>query len=106
MHDRLDLDRAAREEIRWRILKVLDASRLNPVTETIIFRVVAGDLKLALTPNKLREELSYLEERGLVRVTGRDESVWLAQLTRAGVDIVEYTVPIDPGIARPHKFWE
>jgi len=30
---------------------------------------------------------------------------WTAELTRHGVDVVEYTVECEPGIARPKKYW-
>jgi hypothetical protein len=28
------------------------------------------------------------------------------KLTRIGIDVVEYTVECDPGIARPKKYWK
>jgi len=31
---------------------------------------------------------------------------WFGKLTREGVDVVEYTVLCDPGIARPRKYWD
>ena len=30
---------------------------------------------------------------------------WFADLTRIGVDLAEYTIPCEPGIARPEKYW-
>jgi hypothetical protein len=94
------LERARREESRWRILKGLDIGRPYPVSETILFRLL-DDVHLPLPPVAVRRELDYLEERGLLRVLDRDGAVWSAELTRDGIDVVEYTVTCDPGIARP-----
>lgn len=100
----VDLDRAQREEARWRILRALDAGRPLPVSETIILRTLQ-DIRLPMTPHGLRRELDYLETRELIEITGRAEPTWCAHLTRIGVDVVEYTVECDPGIARPPKWY-
>jgi hypothetical protein len=97
-----DLEKAQREETRWRIMRALDAGRPLRVSETLLLRVLA-DIDLPVTPHEVRRELDYLEERKLVEVTGKEEGTWLANLTRMGIDIVEYTVPCDPGIARPPR---
>lgn len=102
MHE-VDFERAQREEARWRILRALDAGRPISVSETIILRTLQ-DIKLGLTAHGLRRELDYLEDRELIVIEGRDSPVWIAALTRLGVDVVEYTVPCQPGIARPAKW--
>lgn len=94
------LERALREETRWRILVALNAGRPRPVSESLILRVL-GDLSLQQTPTTLRRELDYLAGRSLVELSGKDGHVWTAVLTSLGVDVVEYTVPCHPGIARP-----
>lgn len=100
----MDLEKAKREELRWRILRVLDAGRPEPVPETIILRALS-DAALSATPSELRRELDYLENRKMVDIHGRGTSpVWTAELTHLGVDLVEYTVPCNPGIARPPKY--
>lgn len=96
----MNMEKIRREEIRWRILKVLDSGRPAPVPESLALRVM-GDVKLGVTPSELRREIDYLEARQLVEVTKNDE--WLCELTRVGIDVVEYTVPCDPGIARPEQ---
>jgi hypothetical protein len=100
----IDLEKAQREEARWRILRALDAGRPRPVSETIILRLLK-DIKLPITPHGLRRELDYLEDRKLVQIQGKEDPTWMAELTRYGVDIVEYTIPCEPGISRPAK-WE
>lgn len=102
MHE-VDLEKAQREEIRWRILKTLDAGRPLPVVETIILRVLQ-DINLPATPSSLRRELDYLRDRTLIELHCEDCPTWTAELTRTGVDVVEYTVPCEPGIARPKKW--
>ena len=49
--------------------------------------------------------MEYLQGRQLLDIEGEDSDVWFAKLTRAGIDVVEYTVPVEPGIARPRKYW-
>ena len=99
--DAMNLEQKQREEAR---LRVLDAGRPIAVSETIVWRVLA-DINLALTLNALRRELSYLRDRGLVEIEGEDNDTWYARLTASGVDVVEYTAPAPPGIARPRKYW-
>lgn len=102
MHE-IDLERAQREEARWRILRVLDAGRPLPVSESVIWRVLQ-DINLPITPHGLRRELDYLRDRKLITVMDEDQPTWSAELTRYGVDIVEYTIPCEAGIARPKKW--
>lgn len=103
MHE-IDLEKAQREQVRWRILKVLDAGRPAAVSEVVVLQVMQ-DSSLPVTPHGLRRELDYLEDRKLVTISGRDTPVWSAELTHYGVDIVEYTVDCFPGIARPKKWF-
>lgn len=103
MHE-VDLEKAHREQMRWRILRVLDAGRPLPVSEVVILQVLQ-EAALPVTPSSLRRELAYLEERRLVKLGGRDSPVWSAELTRFGVDVVEYTIDCLPGIARPTKWY-
>ena len=47
--------------------------------------------------------LDYLESRDLVKVFTDPLGQVSAELTRFGIDIAEYTVDVEPGIARPPK---
>lgn len=102
MHE-VDLQKATREETRWRILRALDAGRPIRVAETVIYRALC-DASLPLTPNELRRELDYLRDKRLVVIENEDGPVWAAELTPEGVDVVEYTIPAPPGIGRPPKW--
>lgn len=99
----IDLAKHQREQARWRILRILDAGRPTSVTEHLVLMAL-NDAKLELTHKELRRELDYLEDRKLVRLSDKDSSQWLAELTHYGVDLVEYTIPCLPGIARPPKW--
>ena len=48
----------------------------------------------------------YLDfKRELVTLDKQPSGRWFAVLTRHGVDVAEYTVDCEPGIARPAKYW-
>ncbi|MEW5763701.1 MAG: cytoplasmic protein [Acidobacteriota bacterium] len=100
----IDLEKAQREEIRWRLLRALDAGRPLPVLESLLLRI-CQDVDLPATPSQVRRELAYLEIRGLVRIHGKLGPTWRAELTRDGVDVVEYAVACESGIARPPRDW-
>jgi hypothetical protein len=96
------LEKARREIARWRILRVLDAGRPTEVDEQLLLMALS-DAQVSLTPGELRRELDYLRDRRLVEIAGEDTPMWSAFLTRYGVDIVEYTIDCEPGIARPQR---
>lgn len=100
----MDLEKSKREHLRWQMLVAVNASRPVPLNEQLMLSVLQ-DVPLHITPLELRRELDYLEDRGLIELTGRHGQVWSATLTRYGVDVVEYTVDVDPGICRPTKYW-
>lgn len=97
-----NLERLQREEARWRILRALDIARPDPLTETTLFRML-HDIELPISPAQVRKEAAYLQDRKLVSIRDREAATWLVSLTHHGVDIVEYTVPCLPGIARPPR---
>ena len=100
----MDLQKKQIEVLRWRILQTLNVGRPYPVSEEVILATVGGE-DMPVTPLDLRRELDYLEDRNLIELSGRDTACWSAELTRYGVDVVEYTIDCHPGIARPQKYW-
>jgi hypothetical protein len=98
----IDLQQKQREESRWRILRVLDAGRPFGCSETIVWRIL-HDVKLPCTLMEVRRELAYLRDLVLVEILDEGTELWAARLTANGVDVVEYTIPAPPGIARPPK---
>ncbi len=96
----LDLNKIRREEIRWHLLTAINLSRPAGIyTEPLlaIIRSVYPDS----THQEVRVNLDYLEEREMVRITKDAMDRWMTDLTRTGIDFVEYTIDAQPGIARP-----
>ena len=56
MSGEIDLEKVRREEIRWRLLKALDAGRPHSVTEALLLAVL-DDVHLTVTELELRREL-------------------------------------------------
>ena len=54
-----------------------------------------------LDPQEIRRELDYLEARETVRIDRDPMDRWFVDLTRTGIEFVEYTIDAQPGIARP-----
>lgn len=100
----IDMERARVEQIRWICLDALQHGRPYPVAEPLILGAIQG-VPIQCSALDLRRELDYLADRGLVSLKRLEGSPWQAEITRAGVDVVEYTVAVDPGIARPRKYW-
>jgi hypothetical protein len=98
----IDMEKARREEMRWLILQALYAAQPIGTSEAIIKNAIEPVLEATVT--QIRDQLDYLAERKLITVTRRDTPVWFAKINRYGIDLVEYTVDCDPGIARP-KQW-
>ena len=100
----IDPDKARRENLRWYILLTLNSARPLGTSEAVIMSTIQGIVP-DCTIRELRNELDYLKHRQLVEINGQQGPVWHADLTRCGIDVVEYTVECEPGIARPVKYW-
>lgn len=100
----VDLEKNQREQLRWLVLITLNAARPVGANEHLMLSIVHG-VPLAVTQRELRLEMDYLDERGLVKISNQRTGVWFGELTREGIDVVEYTVDCGPGIARPEKYW-
>ena len=100
----VDQQKVRREGMRWNILNTLDKARPYTTNESFL-----GDVLRAIypdaTPDEVRKNLDYLADRKLVDLKKEPSGTWFADLTRYGVDIAEYTVDCQPGIARPVKYW-
>jgi hypothetical protein len=100
----IDPAKARREHLRWLIILTLNHARPVGAFEGPILSVAQSEYPDA-TPLELRREMDYLADRQLVSLTRRPDGRWFAELTRCGVDMAEYTVDCEPGIARPEKYW-
>lgn len=99
-HIRNQAARARREFTRWIVLL---AANINiPVHSTLRFllQIVQAEYPDA-TEMELRRELNYLESRKLLIIHTDPVGNVRIELTRDGIDVAEYTVEVEPGIARP-----
>lgn len=99
-----DMAKVRREGIRWNIINTLNKARPYPTNESFLLDVMRAIYPDA-TPLEVRRELDYLDDRDLVDLKKEPSGTWFADLTRYGVDLAEYTLPCEPGIGRPEKFW-
>ncbi len=98
-----DLQKARREAIRWQILLTLNNARPIGCYEKIILTVIQAEFP-DTTQQEIRRELDYIDGRELVAIIKEPDGRWKSKLTRYGIDFVEYTIPAQPGIARPEKY--
>ncbi|MBL4869775.1 MAG: hypothetical protein JKX72_02350 [Robiginitomaculum sp.] len=104
MSHKKHLQDAHRRNMRWYILSLADAGRVVGVSETTALRALT-DAKLTPTPSEIREEATYLERRGLIKIdeTGPE---WGFTITADGMDIVSYDEDCPSSIGRPEKHWD
>lgn len=100
----IDQTKVRRESMRWLILLTLNNARPIGAYEELVLATVQAMYPDA-TALEVRRELDYLADRELVDLRKEPSGRWFADLTRYGVDVTEYTVDCDPGIARPPKYW-
>ena len=100
----IDPAKVRRESLRWYILLTLNTSRPVDPHEAVVLSTIQGIFPDA-TSMELRRELDYLAHRSLVTLKKQPVGVWICGLTHYGVDIAEYTIDCNPGIARPEKYW-
>lgn len=96
----IDPARIRREDIRWYLLVAANVSRPQGSYVEQLLAIVRAVYTDA-TERELRIELDYLEERELVKIERDGMDRWYVQLSRHGIDLVEYTTPVQPGISRP-----
>lgn len=96
----IDHARIRRESIRWFLVVAANVSRPQGCSVEAMLQVVHAVYSDA-TELEVKRELSYLEERDLVKIQRDGMDHWFVQLTRHGVDLAEYTSVVEPGIARP-----
>ena len=96
--------KARREAMRWHLLSAINVSRPVGIYTEALLPIILSVYPDA-THQEVRRELDYLEDRELVKITKSPSGPWYAELTRFGVDIAEYTINCEPGIARPAKYW-
>lgn len=100
----VDVSKVRRESMRWNLIQTMDKMRPHTSSENYLL-----DIMRAIYPDatalEVRRELDYLKDRDLVEVVKQPSGMWFGDLTRYGVDIAEYTIECEAGIARPVKYW-
>lgn len=100
----IDAQKTRRESMRWYLLLTLNNARPEPLAEEVI-QATMRSIYSDATPLEVRKELDYLADRGLAALRKEPSGRWWGDLTRYGVDVAEYTLDCEPGIARPAKYW-
>jgi len=100
----IDHERNRIEQIRWIALDAISHGRPYTVPENLMLSAIQS-APVQCTALELRRELDYLFERGLVELKRPEGALWTAKLTRDGIDVHDYTKDVEPGIARPKKYW-
>ena len=99
----IDMGKIRREAMRWNMIRTLDWHRPVTMPESRLLEVIQT-LYPDSTQMEVRRELDYLEGRNLVVLDKQPSGTWFADLTCEGIDLAEYTVECEPGIARPVKY--
>lgn len=94
------LAKVRRESMRWHLLAAVNLSRPYGMYTEALLPIVQSVYPSA-THNEVRRELDYLEEREMVRIKRDPLDRWAIDLTRTGIDFVEYTIDGQDGVARP-----
>ena len=95
----IDIAKIRREDIRWHLLQAINLSRpVGIYTEPLL--VIVRSVYPDATHQEVRLNLDYLEEREMVRITKDAMDRWMVDLTRTGIDFVEYAIDAQPGVAR------
>jgi hypothetical protein len=85
---------------RWIILLTLNTARPIGTCAELVWAVLQNVYPDA-TALETRRELDYLADHALIKIHEHPAGRCSARLTRLGVDLVDYNVDCDPGIARP-----
>ena len=92
--------KARREAMRWHLLSAINVSRPVGIYTEALLPIIQSVYPDA-THLEVRRELDYLEERELCKIHRDPMDRWFVDLSRCGIDYVEYTIDAQPGIARP-----
>lgn len=90
------------KEIRLRILKTLHIGHPEGVKEKIIFLMV-NEAGFKVSPKEIASEMDYLRQKEYIKSDLKDsrvlkEKIWVHKITSRGIDLLEGSIPADPGI--------
>lgn len=88
-------------ELRGRILKILEASYPFPAGDRLIADILS-DARYCCSPAEVKTHLAYLAEKGYLETedveTAELGSRTMVRLTANGKDLLEGSIPSDPGV--------
>lgn len=96
------VERSRRETLRWMILRTLHISQPNGMFLEALQPVLQASYP-DVTLSEIKKAIYYLAERHLIEYKEQPDGRWFAKILRFGIDIVEYAVDCEPGIARPRS---
>ena len=99
-----ELEQSERETARWVTLHALYHGAGYPVAERLVLSVLEA-VPIQASAGDVRAHLSYVASAGLASIEYLSNGTWVARITRAGMDVVEYNAECPVGIARPKKYW-
>jgi hypothetical protein len=100
----IDHAKVRRESLRWYLILTLYNAQPTGCYEELLLSTLSA-LYPDTTAMEVRREATYLKSRELIQLEHEPGGRWFAQLTRVGIDLAEYTIDCEPGIARPAKSW-
>lgn len=89
-----------REAMRWHLLSAVHLSSPYGIYTEALLPIIQA-VYIDATHLEIRQQLDYLEDREMVKIKRDGMDRWMVELTRTGVDCVEYTIDCQPGISRP-----
>ena len=92
-----ELNATLTRRTRGLILKILEMLPFVEISLPVIRDALVG-YHCPATETEIGAQLTYLEEKGYVKVS---EDRQAAEITAAGVDLLEGSVPPDPGVMLP-----
>ena len=96
----IDMEKARREDMRWHLLAAVNLSLPAGIYTEPLLAIVRSVYPDA-THQEVRRHLDYLEAHDMVVIAKDPVDRWMVDLTRGGLDFVEYNMAAQPGIARP-----
>jgi hypothetical protein len=96
----IDMAKIRREAMRWHLLAAINLSRPQGIYTEPLLSIIQAVYPDA-THHEIRVNLDYLEEREMVKIAKDPMDRWFLDLTRTGIEFVEYTIEAQPGVARP-----
>ena len=90
--------------LRWVMLQAVFAGSIHGSTDQMCWDAARAAYPAAGL-ERVQGELDYLESAGLVTLKRSQVKPWVAKLTQAGRDVVDYAVDEPEGILRPQRRW-